>query len=172
MKYQIIYADPPWRYQFGPSTSRSIETKYSTMSLDEIAALPVSQLATDDAALLLWTTAPKLEESFRIISAWGFAYTSCAVWDKEILGMGWWFRGQHELLLVGRRKGSKPPIPSARCSSVFRERRTKHSKKPLCVYQWIERAWPAARKLELFARQTRPGWDVWGNEVTPTVELT
>lgn len=97
-KYEVIYADPPWRYDFSKSNSREIENQYPTMSVDEICSLKVP--TADNAVLYLWATAPKLLEALRVMDAWGFEYKTNAVWDKQIIGMGYWFRGQHELLLV------------------------------------------------------------------------
>ena len=165
MKYQIIYADPPWRYEHPPigASNRSIENHYPTMTIDEIKSLPIP--ADDNAVLFLWATAPKLKECIDVMLAWGFQYRTCMVWDKDIIGMGYWFRNQYELLLVGLRGKFSPPIPSDRPSSVWRERRTKHSKKPDGIRDWIGRCFPLATKLELFARQKTDGWDVFGNEV-------
>lgn len=108
-KYDVILADPPWRYEFSETQSREIENQYPTMELDQIKALKVP--AADNSILLLWTTAPKLEEGMAVMNAWGFKYRSCAVWDKEKLGMGYWFRIQHELLLVGVKGDFHPPEP-------------------------------------------------------------
>jgi len=100
-----------------------------------------------------------------VLKAWGFQYRTCAVWDKETLGLGWYFRVQHEILLVGK-KGKYPiPAESRRPRSVIRERRTTHSKKPEKVARIIEDMYPDARKIELFARRKRFGWDTWGNEI-------
>src|SRR3990167_4109901 len=108
-KYQVIYADPPWKYDHTTSNTRRIENHYPTMSLEAIKSLDVP--SDEDAVLYLWATAPKLQESLEVMKAWGFTYRSHMVWDKEIIGMGYWFRGQHELLLVGV-KGSFSPPPS------------------------------------------------------------
>jgi N6-adenosine-specific RNA methylase IME4 len=167
--YGIIYADPPWRYGFSKSGSRKIENHYPTMSIAEICALKVP--AAKDAVLYLWATAPKLPEALEVVRAWGFEYKSCAVWDKLNLGMGYWFRGQHELLLVGVRGNVSPPDQRLRVSSVFQEKRTKHSRKPTLIRDLIASWYPQARKLEMFARQTADGWDCWGNEVV-SVPLT
>jgi N6-adenosine-specific RNA methylase IME4 len=135
------------------------------MSLAEICALPVADLAAESCVLFLWTTAPCLEQAFEVIRAWGFEYKSNLVWDKELIGMGHWVRGQHELLLIGS-KGT-PPLPPTESvpASVMRERRREHSRKPEVAYRIIEAMYPALPKIELFARQSRPGWDAWGNEV-------
>ena len=127
-KYQIIYADPPWRYDFSRSKSRQIENQYETMSLEEIKSL---QIPIDkNAVLYLWATAPKLLLALEVIEAWGFTYKTHAIWDKEIIGMGYWFRGQHELLLVGVKGKMSPPLQKLRKSSVLKVRRGQHSRKP------------------------------------------
>lgn len=161
--YQLVYADPPWRYGFSRSKSRSIENQYPTMSVAEICALQIP--VAKDAVLFLWATAPKLREALRVMDAWGFEYVTQAVWDKDKIGMGYWFRGQHELLLVGTRGHWPPPPPGARISSVWKERRGRHSAKPAGLRDMMSSAWPDAKRIELFARTATPGWDAWGNEV-------
>ena len=161
--YQVVYADPPWRYSFSKTSNRKVENHYQTMTqADLTAACPVP--LADDAVLYLWATAPKLLEALEVLDAWGFRYVTQAVWDKERLGMGYWFRGQHELILVGVRGKVSPPIPGVRRSSVFRAPRGRHSAKPTEVRDHIAAAFPDARKVELFARVRVPGWDAWGNE--------
>jgi N6-adenosine-specific RNA methylase IME4/ParB-like chromosome segregation protein Spo0J len=163
-KFPVIYADPPWRYEHVESESRAIENHYPTMSLDEICALDIGSISTDDCVLFLWTTSPKLEESFRVIREWGFTYRTCAVWDKEKIGMGYYFRQQHELLLVATKGNIPAPEPSARVPSVFRYPRGLHSRKPEDVYSIIEGMYPTLPKLELFCRTPKAGWSVWGNQ--------
>jgi N6-adenosine-specific RNA methylase IME4 len=163
-KFPVIYADPPWRYEHVESESRAIENHYPTMSLDEICALDIGSISTDDCVLFLWTTSPKLEESFRVIREWGFTYRTCAVWDKEKIGMGYYFRQQHELLLVATKGNIPAPEPSARVPSVFRYPRGLHSRKPEEVYSIIEGMYPTLPKLELFCRTPKAGWSVWGNQ--------
>lgn len=163
-KYSVIYADPPWQYERPVSDSRKIENQYPVMSLDEIKALPVGKLATDAAIFYLWATSPKLEESMQVMNAWGFSYRSCAVWDKEIMGMGYWFRQQTELLLVGIRGAMPSPEPASRVSSLITSRRGKHSQKPDCVYRMIETMYPDLSRIELFSRQQRSGWAAFGNQ--------
>jgi N6-adenosine-specific RNA methylase IME4 len=166
VRYPIIYADPPWRYENPPmgGTNRSIENHYPTMTLEEICALPVADLATADAMLYLWATAPKLAECMRVITAWGFEYRTNLVWDKEVIGMGYHARNQHEILLVGKRGEIPPPEAGKQPASVHRERRTEHSAKPEFYYEMIERAYPQLPKIELFCRSPREGWSVWGNQ--------
>jgi N6-adenosine-specific RNA methylase IME4 len=170
-RFSTIVADPPWKYDFSATSNREIENHYQTMTTDDICALPVP--VADDAVLYLWATAPKLEDALRVLKAWGFRYKTHAVWDKEIIGMGYWFRGQHELLLVGTRGKMKAPAQELRVASVIRERRTVHSRKPELVQDMIERWFPGPR-LELFARRKRPNWTCWGNEVVAgsSIELT
>ena len=161
--YDVIYADPPWRYNFTKADSRAIENQYPTMSIEDICALDVA--ANADAILYLWATAPKLLEALQVIDAWGFEYRTQAVWDKMNMGMGFWFRGQHEILMVGVRGTVSPPSQSMRVSSVIRCKRGRHSSKPDVVRSWIEQWYPSAKRLEMFARAKRPAWDAFGNQV-------
>lgn len=163
-QYPIILADPPWRYDFSKDDADEIENHYPTMSLDEICALPVADSAFDDCVLFMWATSPKLEESFKVINAWGFQYRTCAIWDKEWIGPGYYFRQRHELLLIATRGAVPVPPPNARPDSVFTEKRTAHSKKPDVSYQLIESMYPNLPKLELFSRTPREGWTAWGNQ--------
>lgn len=163
-RYPVIYADPPWRYEHAESVSREIENHYPTMSLDDICALPVPDLATDAAVLFLWATSPKLAEAMRVVEAWGFTYRTCAVWSKPQIGMGYYFRQQHELLLVATRGDMPAPPPAARVGSVVTADRGRHSAKPAEFAEIIERMYPALPKVELFCRSPRDGWAVWGNQ--------
>lgn len=164
-RYPVVYADPPWRYEHSKTVSREIENQYPTMSLDEICELPVNSLAADDAVLFLWTTSPKLEESFAVIPSWGFTYRTCVVWDKERMGMGYYARQQHELLLICTRGNLPVPEPANRPRSVMRiARDPEHSVKPQEFYELIEQMYPEYDRIELFARNQRAGWETWGNE--------
>lgn len=168
-KYRIIYADPAWRYDFCPSRSRATENHYPTMPLEDIKNLKIP--CDDNCILYLWATAPKLEEAMEVMRSWGFKYRTGLVWDKEIIGMGRWFRNQHEHLLVGLKGEMKTPSPFQRISSVYRERRTKHSKKPDFIRNKIAEWYPNIPKLEMFARVKTSGWDIWGNECPNDVEI-
>jgi ParB/RepB/Spo0J family partition protein len=158
----LVLADPPWRYDFAETDRRQVENQYPTATTEEIVAM--APQTADDCVILLWATAPKLEDALAVMTGWGFAYKTHAVWDKEKIGMGYWFRGQHELLLVGTKGDAAPPPEAERTGSVFRESRAKHSTKPESVYAWIERAFPGLVKLEMFARKPRDGWQLMGNE--------
>ncbi len=163
--YQVLYVDPPWRYEHSKTDSRKIENHYPTMELDDICALPVTQIAEDDAVLFLWATSPKLHEAMQVIDAWGFTYRTCMVWDKERMGMGYYARQQHELLLIAAVGAPPVPEPANRPVSVIRARRdNEHSRKPTEFYEIIERMYPERTKVELFARIQRDGWATWGNE--------
>lgn len=167
-RYAVNYCDPPWQYDFSETDSREIENQYPTMTVDELVASEfVKDLPfADRAVMFMWATAPKLIEALTVLEAWGFEYKTNAVWDKGKIGMGYWFRGQHELLLVGTRKDFPPPEQSARVSSVIEAVRGKHSQKPAKVYSIIEKYFPDERGAwcELFQRETRKDWIGWGNE--------
>ena len=133
------------------------------MPLEEIKALEVP--SADDAVLFLWAVSSKLPEALEVMAAWGFEYKSFLVWVKNWIGPGTWARHRHEPLLIGRRGNYPPPEPEDRPNRSSR-RAGAHSEKPACVYELIERAYPLASKLELFARGVpRTGWTFWGNEV-------
>ncbi len=160
-KFTVIYADPPWRYD-DSTPSRAVENHYPTMDNAAICALSVP--SADDCVLYLWATAPKLREALDVIEAWGFLYRSQAVWDKVKLGMGYWFRGQHEILMVATKGKVSPPPPALRISSVIRCPRGAHSSKPDMVRELIAKWYPGPR-LEMFSRLKRPGWEAMGNQI-------
>lgn len=164
----VMLADPPWQYEFSKSDSRQIENQYPTATAEEIGAhlsQPWVPPIAKDCVLFMWATAPKLLEAFVVLDGWGFTYKTHAVWDKGRVGMGYWFRSQHELLLVATRGKPSPPAESQRVSSIFAERRDgKHSRKPECVYEFIESAFPTETKFEMYQRRRRDGWIGGGNE--------
>ena len=166
--YVVVCADPPWKYSFSKSGNRDIENHYPTMNVADICNLKV--YTAPDSVLYLWATAPKLVEALTVMAAWGFTYKTNAIWDKQIIGMGYWFRGQHELLLVGTKGNISPPNQSTRTSSIFSVRRSTHSSKPSEIRQHIETWFPSVLKLEMFARDYYTGWDVWGNEVPSLID--
>jgi N6-adenosine-specific RNA methylase IME4 len=162
-KFDVIYCDPPWRYDFSETTNREIENHYTTMDCKDICKMNVP--AADNCVLFMWATAPKLLEAIEVIKAWGFEYKTHAIWDKEKIGMGYWFRGQHELLMVATKGKVSPPDSAIRISSVIKEERTKHSRKPDCVAEYIELAFFEKSKIELFCREPRKGWYSFGNQI-------
>jgi N6-adenosine-specific RNA methylase IME4 len=170
-RYAVLYADPPWQFRvYDENSSIASEhgaagVHYPCMSTNAICALPVKELATDAAVLFLWTTAPHLPEALQVVAAWGFTYKTHAVWVKDWIGLGYFVRNQHELLLVATRGDMPSPSPANRPSSVIDAPRRGHSRKPDEAYEMIEQMYPELPKIELFARHTRPGWDAWGNEI-------
>jgi N6-adenosine-specific RNA methylase IME4 len=166
-KYPVILADPPWHFEVYNEDSgveRAAANHYPTMSLSEICELPIADLATPDAVLFLWTTAPHLHEAFEVLAAWGFQYVSNFVWVKDKFGLGYWVRNQHELVLIARCGHMPTPAPTCRPPSVIQASTREHSRKPDEAYALIERMYPELPKIELFARDKREGWDRWGNE--------
>jgi N6-adenosine-specific RNA methylase IME4/ParB-like chromosome segregation protein Spo0J len=167
-KFAVIYADPPWRYETpemgGPS--RRTENHYPTMTLDEICALPVADIAHEDSILFLWATAPKLAESMQAVESWGFTYRTCMVWAKDKFGLSYYVRNQHEHLLICKRGEMPPPPDLARCSSLVVAPRLEHSAKPPVFYDIIDEMFPVVRKIELFSRAPRKGWETWGNQAS------
>ena len=162
--YPVIFADPPWRYDYAETDTRAIENQYPTMPIEDICALPVASIATDDCVLFLWATSPKLIEALDVVKAWGFTYKTCMVWAKDKIGMGYYARQQHELLLIATRGAPPTPAPADRPSSVITATRGEHSAKPDEFYAVIERMYPALPKVELFCRSSRDGWSAWGNQ--------
>jgi N6-adenosine-specific RNA methylase IME4 len=183
--FGAILADPPWRYEVWSEQSqntRLASAHYDVMSSDEIAFLPVKELAADDCVLFLWITWPQLLDSLQIIDEWGFSYKTCAfAWLKahanqlELfkddinpqVGMGYWTRANSEPCLLATR--GKPKRLNADVRQGIIAPRREHSRKPSGVHERIERL-VAGPYLELFARQSHPGWTSWGNEVDKFME--
>lgn len=161
--FNLILADPPWFYE-DATPSRAIENQYPTMSVDAIAAMKIP--AAKDAVLFLWATSPKLSEAMFVMEQWGFEYRTNMAWVKPQLGMGYYWRSKHELLLLGKRGSFPAPGEKNRPDSVLVSSRRKHSQKPDEAYTMIERMYPrGVDRLEMFARQERKGWTSWGNEI-------
>jgi len=181
MKYRTIVADPPWRYQKDTSMGAkpgAAEAHYQTLSMREIAALPVRNLADENAHLFLWVTVPRLygdrgDRSFTpvdVMEAWGFEFKTMLTWVKSgSPGMGWYFRGQTEHILFGV-KGHLPILPAIRQPNYLVAPRSGHSGKPDAFGDLVEQVSPGPY-LELFARRQRLGWDTWGNEALEHVAL-
>jgi N6-adenosine-specific RNA methylase IME4 len=164
-KFACIYADPPWQYG-NQATRASTDNHYPTMGTPAIAALPIAELAAENAHLHLWTTNAFIFECQEIMRAWGFTYKSMLIWVKPQMGIGNYWRVSHEIMLLGIR-GRCPFLNRAQMSWV-EAKRTTHSTKPDVVRQMIEKVSPGPR-LELFGRRTVPGWTVWGNQVESNV---
>jgi len=159
--FDVIYADPPWEYYL--PLRGSPEMHYPVMSTDEICKLKVP--IAENAILFLWATNPKLEDALKVMKTWGFTYKTNMVWVKDRIGTGYYFRGQHELLLVGVKGNVGVPLEENRPPSVLVASVREHSRKPDIVYEIIERMYPNGRYLELFARGKRPNWTSWGIEI-------
>jgi N6-adenosine-specific RNA methylase IME4 len=185
-KYDVLVVDPPWAY--GSDTgrpNRTAEAHYQTIGrngreinrrtgagVDGIVdSVPVQEWAAPDSHLYLWTTNPKLPFAFHVMEAWGFVYKTTLTWVKTTGagqvhggGMGWFYRGATEHVLFGV-KGNKA-IPSAsRRANVIMAPPTGHSVKPDAFYAMLDGIYATERKIDIFARRSRSGWDVYGNEV-------
>jgi N6-adenosine-specific RNA methylase IME4 len=152
----VIYADPPWQYEFAVSDSRKIENQYLTMTTEQIAA--EDPAPEEDAVLFMWVTSPKLRDGLDVLDAWGFKYRTSMVWVKPQIGMGYYARSQHELLLVGTLGSLPVPLPENRPSSVIDGRRTGHSVKP-DLRPVLNTMYPGLWKREMFSR--RQAEDLW-----------
>jgi N6-adenosine-specific RNA methylase IME4 len=185
--YQVIYADPPWRFatwnkatavksRKNKSTFASANVHYSTMTTIEICRLPVWELAAENCVLFMWVSWPMLKDALKLIEAWGFEYKTCGFdWTKAngtqadmfkeemkgAMGMGYWTRANTEPCLIATKGKPKRLKADVRMSII--EPRREHSRKPSRVHADIERLVPGPY-LELFGRQQRKGWTIWGNQ--------
>lgn len=182
--FRCILADPPWRFNSlwggrpkkteAGYPSRAVDAHYDTMTIDEICALPVADIAADDCVLFMWTCWPVLQQSFRVLDAWGFTYKTCGFsWMKAdpyrlfadektpFAGMGYWTRANTEPCLLATRGKPKRIAKDVR-QGIIAPRR-EHSRKPDEIHGRIERL-VAGPYLEMFARQERPNWTAWGND--------
>jgi N6-adenosine-specific RNA methylase IME4 len=179
--YGAILADPPWHFQAWASppygNGRAAESHYQTMREDELRSLAVADLAAENCVLFLWACWPTIEQAFRLIDAWGFKFKTCGfcwvkadatqieMFEEEVepdMLLGYWTRSNSEVCLLATR--GKPQRMAADVRQAIIAPRREHSRKPEGVHARIERL-VAGPYLELFARQRRPGWDCWGNEV-------
>lgn len=171
-KFGVILADPEWRFEpYSRETGmdRAADNHYSTTPTEDICKRPVSDIAADDCVLALWATAPMLPDALQVMAAWGFTYKTHAIWHKlrsgAGRGSGYWFTGEHELLLIGTRGKVVAPATALCGSIVAAPWQGRHSAKPEAFAELLERAFPTLPKIELNRRgHARPGWDAWGNE--------
>ena len=175
-KFDVILADPPWRYNkiIGQGIA---EDQYPTMSIEEICAVPIWEVAADNCALFLWTTPPTIFEYAPLVfEAWGFRpVTKAFCWVKAkksgfgfFYGIGHYTASNTEDCWLGI-KGKMPTI--GKTTQIIYSPVQGHSEKPSLQYSKIETLYPGMRYLELFARKKRPGWAAWGNEVEPDIEF-
>jgi N6-adenosine-specific RNA methylase IME4 len=165
--FRVIVADPPWPYALRRPTVNDARgyPDYAGMALADIEALPIQDLAADDAVLWLWTTNAFLKEGFNVLEAWGFKYRTTLTWVKNRIGLGDWLRGQTEHCLFASR--GKPVITLKAQSTALVADVLDHSRKPDQFYALVESLCPTppSGKIDIFARQPREGWRVWGHEV-------
>jgi len=159
-KYGVIYADPPWQFD-NTGFDQSAAAHYSTMTTVEIAQLPMP----DAKILFLWSTSAMLEDSLFVMKEWGFDYKTNMVWTKDKgPSIGWYLQTKHELLLLGTNPKYERLHPEYKPYSIIEGKVTRHSAKPVAVYGIIEKMYDGPY-LEMFAREKREGWEVWGNEI-------
>jgi len=175
--YGLIMADCPWYFKnySKKGEGRNATAHYDCMKLEDIKALPVHQLAADDCLLWLWATNPMLPQALEVMSSWGFTFKTAGTWVKRIkpkpgetigkvaFGGGYRLRSGNEPFLIGTYGN---PKTSRSVSGVVEAIRREHSRKPDEAYEAASILVPNVRKIELFAREEREGWDVWGNEIT------
>jgi N6-adenosine-specific RNA methylase IME4 len=168
-RYKTILADPPWDvYQKGGVTSRGAGNHYGLMTLDEIKALPIAELADDDSHCWLWVTNATLRHGFDVLEAWGFTPRSTLTWCKPRFTLGNYLRNATEHLLLGTR-GNAPVSFKGQATWTFAPLQD-HSHKPEEQYAIIERV-SKPDYLELFARRRQHGWDAWGNEIDSDIKI-
>ena len=182
-KYQVILADPPWKYNSRANHNTKFRGgaygHYDLMTTWDICKLPIKDISDPEGSILfLWATFPMIQDAFKVIQAWGFTYKTVGfTWCKlnprtltPFFGVGHYTKSNAEICLIATRgKMLKPAVNTV--SSLILSPRREHSRKPDEQYDGIEAMYPDLTKLELFARHKRPGWDVWGNEIQSDIEL-
>lgn len=175
LKFQIIYADPPWDYGNTKNPHGwwgRTEKHYSTMKLADICALPVADIADENCYLFLWTTSPFMEHSFKVIESWGFKYSTVGfVWIKtkndgsavRTDGLGKYTLSNAEYCLIARKGAYWREAKNVK--QVIMAPKLRHSEKPAETRERIVELCGDVQRIELFARHNTPGWHVWGNEV-------
>jgi N6-adenosine-specific RNA methylase IME4 len=178
-RFGTVLADPPWRFvnrtgKVAPEHRRL--ARYETMTIAEIAALPVHDVAADKSHCYLWTPNALVPDAFKVLDAWGFTYKAMIVWHKvrkdggsDGRGVGFYFRNVTETILFGVRGSLRTFQPGRRQVNLLATRKREHSRKPDELYKIVEACSPGPF-LELFARYPQPGWSAWGNEAAPEVQ--
>lgn len=170
--YGVVLADPPWRmadWSGNGDKSKTPGAQYDLMDLDAIMALPVRERARKNAVLIVWAIQAMLPQAFEVMSAWGFTFKTAGAWAKQsktgekwAIGTGHIFRSAAEFFILGTR--GSVPVQSKSVRNIIVAPVREHSRKPDEMHENIEKMYPFMPKLELFARERRPGWDVWGNQ--------
>ena len=179
-KYNIIYSDPPWQFtnkNTGGSMKSGASAKYPTMTVDDICALPIQDIAADDCVLFMWHVASQPLEAFRVVESWGFTFKTMSgfTWakvtarNKRWFGMGFYTRQGTENCLIAIK--GKPKIRKHNIRNLIVAKAPIHSKKPDCVRGRIKRLCGDLPRVELFARHEVKGWSSFGNEVENSIEL-
>ena len=175
-KYDIVYSDPPWKQTKGnlrkcrPNQKKELD--YNTMNLEDIKLLHKDFLEKNTSEyhnVFMWTIDKFIFDTEKFMKDLGYELHARMIWDKTNgVAPAFTVRFSHEYLLWFYKKNKMLKINKdvqGKYCTVFREKSTKHSKKPLFAYEMLENMFPEAKKIELFARNTREGWDCWGNEV-------
>ena len=169
--YSAIIADPPWQFKnySAKGEGKSAAAHYSCMDLPAIKEMPVGDLAAPDCLLMLWATAPMLPHAFEVMKCWGFQYKTMGTWAKQSktgkawhFGTGYCLRSASEPFLIGTI--GRPQYQSRSVRNLIVAPVREHSRKPDTQYDMMESLIPTGRRIELFARQSRKGWDCWGNQ--------
>ena len=163
--YDVLMIDPPWLFDLYSikGAAKSPQAQYRCLTDEEIAALPFGELAAPDCLVWLWSTWPKLPFCLSVLANWGFSYKTGGAWDKVRMGPGYLIRSQCEPFLLAT-KGA-PDVVGKSTRNLLRETRREHSRKPECAYAALEAMTPGGRRLDVFSRASRDGWDAWGDEV-------
>ena len=171
-QYSVIYADPPYEYEFAHTHIKAASEAYPTMTVAEICEMgeDVQRLSAPNCTLLLWTPASHLDKFPAILEAWGFRYNTCWVWNKIKGNFSFYGSISHELLIIGGRGRAVPSCNPKTAQSVLSVqciKKTQHSAKPKEYYEIIEKLYPKGKYLELFSRckEKRKGWMYWGDEL-------
>ena len=168
--YGLVMIDPPWRFELYSERGeeKSAQAQYRCMSLDDIAALPVRDLAARDCLLWLWATAPMLPDQLAVMAGWGVRYVTSGAWVKTTVtgklafGTGYVLRSAHEPFLIG---ALGEPDTTRAVRSVVMAQAREHSRKPDAAYAAAEQLVPRVRRADVFSRQRRAGWDAFGDEI-------
>lgn len=180
-KYKIVYVDPPWKFNnknTGGNMKSGADSHYPTMNINDIAKLDVPSICDDDCVLFMWWVASQPAEALKLVESWGFKLKTMTGfnWVKQtskgnpFFGMGFWTRQGSEMCLIATK--GKPKRIDAGVRSVIMAENEKHSKKPDIFRKEIVKLMGDQPRVELFARETSEGWDVWGNEVESDIEVT
>ena len=187
-KYEIIYADPAWSFgdrlrsskkkADGKMDYRELERHYDTMSIKEMCEIPVKNITAENSVLFMWTTDAHLEEAMKVINAWGFKYKTIGfVWNKktnkgnQVCFMGKWTMKGSEICLLATKGKAHSMIQKNNVRQLVEAERQKHSKKPDEVRNRIVELLGNRPRLEMFCRESKQGWDVWGNEVDNSITI-